>query len=91
MFSDTIKKMALKQLAEWMDKEGISEVKIWPDEKGEILLMEAKHPHRFIHTSEIDERIKAYQQEFSRLRELIRSKDDELFSLRVQIAKLKDQ
>ena len=92
MFSDAIKKMALRQLFEWMQAEKISEVKIFPDtETGEIKLENAKHPARFIHTDEIDRELEKYRLEFQRLRELIRQKDEEIQSLTAQIGHLKNQ
>ena len=90
MFSDAIKKMALRQLSEWMQKEGITEVKIFPTPDGkDIHLEEARAPHRFIHTAEIDRELEKYRAEFSRLREVIRANEDELFTLRNQLAKAK--
>lgn len=82
MFSDTIKNMALRQLADWMKKEGISEVKIWADVNGTIQVQPEHHPHRFISTREVDEKLKEYRQEFTRLREEIRHRDDHINSLK---------
>jgi len=70
MLNDTIKKLALKSLVNYMTNDGISEGRFWI-ENGEIQLEVAKAPDRFILKSSCDELTKKAAQIIKEKNEVI--------------------
>jgi hypothetical protein len=75
--NDAVKKMALKQFADWMQKENISEVKLSFDEQEEILLTELKKPYVFLSSKIHEDKIAEWKKFANRLREKIRQLETE--------------